>query len=122
MNICREEFDEEKEPDGMILSGWTQAIVQKNGETSKDNGASTSNVSQTVSVEAEEDDEVQIIAAVGGLAGKKRKLPDNSNSSSSDLSCVSDETRISRKAKNCDDSEADIMLDGNGERKKKKVQ
>lgn len=117
----REEFDEEKEPDGMILSGWTQALVQKHDEISKENGASTSNVSQTVSVEAEEEEELQILPSVSGPAGKKRKLPDNANSSNSDLAGVIDETKIPRTAIDCEDSEAIIMLDGNGERKKKRM-
>ena len=106
----------------MILSGLTEALVQKNDEASKENGASTSNVSETVSVEAEEDDELQILPAVSGLAGKKRKLPDNANSSNSDLSVVIDETKIPRKAIDREDSEAVVVLDGNGERKKKRGQ
>ncbi|KAJ6385944.1 hypothetical protein OIU77_028997 [Salix suchowensis] len=41
----REEFDEEKEPDEMVLSGWTQAPPEKKDDkTSNGNGASTSKV------------------------------------------------------------------------------
>ncbi|CAI9101974.1 OLC1v1000152C2 [Oldenlandia corymbosa var. corymbosa] len=106
----REEFDEEKEPDGMVLSGWTQPVVSKNGDMSKENGASTSNTSQAVSVEAEEDDDIEMLPAVGAPAGKKRKLSEDSNFAGSDLPSV------------VDDSEAIAMLDENGERKKKRVQ
>lgn len=53
----------------MVLSGWTEALVSKNdAEPTKENGASSSTASQTVSV-TEEDDEVIILP----LPGKKRK-------------------------------------------------
>lgn len=106
----------------MILSGWTRALLENKTETSKENGASASNASQTVSVDAEEDDELQILPAVGGTSGKKRKLPDSAKSASSDISCVNDEMRLARKAKESDNSEGIVMLDENGERKKKRMQ
>ncbi|KAL3539000.1 hypothetical protein ACH5RR_002366 [Cinchona calisaya] len=118
----REEFDEVKEPDGMILSGWTQVLAEKYNEASKENGASTSNSSQPVPVEAEDDDEIQILPAFSSAVGKKRKSLDSADSASSDLSFVTDESRNPRKAKECDDSEAIIMVDGNEESKKKRVQ
>lgn len=61
----REEFDEEKEPDGMLLSGWTQpSEVKKNEHVG--NGGSTSSALPT-----EETD---------NISGKKRKLPEASES------------------------------------------
>ncbi|KAK1369555.1 SUMO-activating enzyme subunit [Heracleum sosnowskyi] len=79
----REEFDEEKEPDGMILSGWSQALTTENHKTSPaGNGTSTS--SQAVPVEAVVDDELEMLT--GGTEtlplGKKRKISDNLNASS----------------------------------------
>jgi hypothetical protein len=64
----RDEFDEEKEPDGMLLSGWTQASsVEKEDNKSIGNGGTTSNASQTVPA-AEKNDEADNV-----LSGKKRK-------------------------------------------------
>ncbi|KAL3843428.1 hypothetical protein ACJIZ3_000831 [Penstemon smallii] len=88
----REQFDEEKEPDGMILFGWTQALaVEKNY-----NGASTS---QATSLNTEEDEELQFIPT---QIGKKRKLSDNFITASSDNSCIPKETKIKRKADEVD--------------------
>ncbi|KAI3446148.1 hypothetical protein Pfo_002813 [Paulownia fortunei] len=115
----REEFDEEKEPDGMILSGWTQPLaVEKNGKTSVDNGASTSGISQATSLVTEEDDDLQIIPA---QIGKKRKLSDICSAASSDVSSVAKETKIKRKAEEVDGNNDVVMLDdGNFENSKKK--
>ncbi|KAK6136721.1 hypothetical protein DH2020_029549 [Rehmannia glutinosa] len=110
----REEFDEENEPDGMILSGWTQApAVEKNGATSVDNGASTSGVTEATSLAIEEDDELQIITT---QTGKKRKLCD---AASSDVSSVP--TKIKRKADEVDGNSDVVMLDeGSSENSKKR--
>ena len=56
----REEFDEEKEPEGMVLSGWTQSPATK-GES-----ASTSNNESAV--------EVTESSSGPEIASKKRKL------------------------------------------------
>lgn len=90
----REEFDEEKEPDGMILSGWTQApTTEKNKNSPAGNGTSTS--SQAVPVETVVDDELEILS--GGTetlpVGKKRKISESSNASS-----ISFEEKSKRKA------------------------
>ncbi|XP_044508066.1 SUMO-activating enzyme subunit 2-like isoform X2 [Mangifera indica] len=57
----RDEFDEEKEPDGMVLSGWKQAppVARNDG--------STSNAPEAEVVEAEVDE-------ISEPSGKKRKL------------------------------------------------
>jgi ubiquitin-like 1-activating enzyme E1 B len=78
----REEFDEEKEPDGMILLGWTQAPVASDADTKKpsadNNGASTSNPA----AEKEEDDDLCIITNMP--AGQKRKMSEISSSVEAD--------------------------------------
>ncbi|BBH09363.1 SUMO-activating enzyme 2 [Prunus dulcis] len=72
----REEFDEEKEPDGMVLSGWTQApSVVKDDKESIANAGSTSNEPP---VEAEKNDEIEIPPE------KKRKLSEDSEAGDQD--------------------------------------
>ncbi|KAJ6739116.1 UBIQUITIN-ACTIVATING ENZYME E1 [Salix koriyanagi] len=59
----REEFDEEKEPDGMVLSGWTQALPEKkDAKTSNGNGTSTSKSLPTKPGTPEIDTEVKEIS------------------------------------------------------------
>ncbi|KAL7156593.1 hypothetical protein ABFS83_02G020000 [Erythranthe nasuta] len=117
----REEFDEEKEPDGMILSGWTPALAaEKNGSTStSENGASTSGVSQATSLMTEEDDDLQIIPTQP--VGKKRKISDLSSAATSDLSSVAKDTKIQRK--DVDGNNDVVMLDdGSVGNSKKKIE
>jgi ubiquitin-like 1-activating enzyme E1 B len=95
----REEFDEEKEPDGMVLSGWTQP---ENKEESVSNGANTSDTPATA-VESENDDDIGIVSPV-----KKRKLPDDS-----DKSNTADDTRHHKQLQVIDDEDDLVMLDGN---------
>lgn len=106
--MCRDEFDEEKEPDQMILSGWTEARrVEKNNDIPTGNGASSSNVSQTVSLETEEIDEIELVPAGSSTNGKKRKASD---------------VCISRKVEELgDDDDVDVILmpDENNSKKKK---
>ncbi|KAL7118719.1 hypothetical protein ACP275_02G019800 [Erythranthe tilingii] len=118
----REEFDEEKEPDGMILSGWTPALAaEKNGNTSTtENGASTSGVSQATSLMTEEDDDLQIIPTQPG-GGKKRKISDLSSAATSDFSSVAKDTKIQRK--DVDGNNDVVMLDdGSLGNSKKKIE
>ena len=112
----RDEFDEEKEPDGMLLSGWTQASsVEKDDNKSIGNGGTTSNASQTVPV-AEENDEADNV-----LSGKKRKVPEVPEGAAQD--CVSDNTRKNKKLEMVDDDDDCLMLEGDpGIYKKKKLQ
>uniref|UniRef100_A0A5B7AKL6 SUMO-activating enzyme subunit n=2 Tax=Davidia involucrata TaxID=16924 RepID=A0A5B7AKL6_DAVIN len=122
----REEFDEEKEPDGMILSGWTQAPTKEkeNNNISSDNGASTSNASQAVTLEIEEDDDIEIVptGTENVPAGKKRKTSDISNASTSQLSSIADKSSSKKKPEELDDDSDDmVMLDnGNSDISKKK--
>ncbi|KAA8536073.1 hypothetical protein F0562_028551 [Nyssa sinensis] len=121
----REEFDEEKEPDGMILSGWMQAPPKEkeNNKISSDNGASTSNASPAVPLETEEDNEIEIVltGAENVAAGNKRKLSDISNAATSDLCSVADKTNSKNKPEELDDDDDLVMLDdGNSNTSKKK--
>ncbi|GFY94983.1 SUMO-activating enzyme 2 [Actinidia rufa] len=113
----REEFDEEKEPDGMVLSGWTQA-PEKGKETnaSTDNGSTTITASQVVSLETEDDDEIEIVSSETKtiLNGKKRKL--------SDVCSATTECYSKKKLEELDEDGDDmVMLDeGNFDSSKKK--
>lgn len=79
----REEFDEEKEPDGMVLHGWTQAppAVESKDAAAATNGASTSSTSKSAPNILEDDDELTIIEPEIETipSAKKRKLSDVSN-------------------------------------------
>lgn len=106
----REEFDEEKEPDGMLLSGWTQAprVEKDDNKTVGNGGSSTSNASSAMPVEAEEDDDIEFVPT-----GKKRKVGEISKATNPNLSDVAD-----------DDDDVLVMLDGENLdiNKKKKLQ
>lgn len=100
--IFREEFDEEKEPDGMVLSGWTQPVsAAENKDKSVGNGASTSDALITA-VESEKDDEITIVSTL-----KKRKLPDES-----DISNSAAESKNQKQLEVIDDEDDLVMLDG----------
>lgn len=111
----REEFDEEKEPDGMLLSGWTQASsVEKDDNKSNGNGGSTSNALQVVPVEAEDNVEMDV------PSGKKRRLSEISDQG---LSSFTDETKNHGKLEVVDDDDDLVMLDGDpGLNKRKRMQ
>lgn len=114
----REEFDEEKEPDGMVLSGLPQHLAkEKDNNTSTENGASTSNASEAVSLETKDDSEIEILPAgiESSPNGKKRKLPDMSDATIPDSS--------KNKLQDIDDDDGDdlVMLDvGSSDGSKKK--
>ncbi|XP_061362188.1 SUMO-activating enzyme subunit 2 [Gastrolobium bilobum] len=106
----REEFDEEKEPDQMVLTGWTQPVTAtENKDKSVGNGASTSDASITA-VESEKDDEIGIVSS-----WKKRKLADDSG-----ISNAADETRNHKQLQVIDDEDDLVVLDGNLEGFKKR--
>ncbi|KAE9447320.1 hypothetical protein C3L33_20801, partial [Rhododendron williamsianum] len=111
----REDFDEEKEPDGMVLSGWTK---EKDKTTSTENGASTSNASEAVSLETKEDSDIEIcptgIESV--TTGKKRKLPEMSDAT------IPDSSKNELHEIDDDDDGDDLFMldDGNSDGSKKK--
>ncbi|KAI4295487.1 hypothetical protein L6164_035530 [Bauhinia variegata] len=95
----REEFDEEKEPDGMLLSGWTQPLpAAEKADKSITNGASTSKT-PIIPVEPEKDDEIDKVST-----GKKRKLSESSE--------IAEETRNHKQLQLIDDEDDLVMLDG----------
>lgn len=122
----REEFDEEKEPDGMVLSGWTQAPAKEDNNTSANNGASTSNTSQAVSLETVEVNEIQIVPTGAGSvsSGTKRKLSDMSDAADPDHSSVITETNSKEELQELDDDDDgdDVVMidDVNSDGSKKK--
>ncbi|XP_052204357.1 SUMO-activating enzyme subunit 2 isoform X2 [Diospyros lotus] len=122
----REEFDEEKEPDGMVLSGWAQPTAkEKDNNTSAGNGASTSNASRAVPLEAEDDDDLEIISSEKWNLniGKKRKLSEMSDAATSEPSRVVNETSKKKKVEELDDEDEDDLVmipDGNSDGSEKK--
>ncbi|XP_022986476.1 SUMO-activating enzyme subunit 2-like isoform X1 [Cucurbita maxima] len=111
----RDEFDEEKEPDGMVLSGWHQTSLEK-GDSSKTlgNGESISTPSAT---EADKNEDSDIVAS-----GRKRKL-DEAPSSAVDISSSANEANSLKKLEELDDDDDDdlVMLDdGDSAMNKKK--
>ncbi|KAL1833760.1 hypothetical protein ACET3Z_003411 [Daucus carota] len=117
----REEFDEEKEPDGMILSGWTQALTTENNKNSSaGNGTSTS--SQAVPIETVVDDELEILSGETATlhSGKKRKISDSSKASNTSF-----EEKSKRKADELELDSPIVVLEGSMEKdngKKKRLQ
>ncbi|KAJ4962184.1 hypothetical protein NE237_022123 [Protea cynaroides] len=112
----REDFDEEKEPDGMLLSGWIQAPqVEKDDEKPVVQGESTLVVSQLVPLESEGNGEIEIIPS-----GTKRKLSQTSSASTSN-SCGTDGNGADKKLQVIDDDDEIVVLnDWNSETNKKK--
>ena len=111
----REEFDEEKEPDGMFLSGWTPATSVVEDEK-KPNANAGSTSSATSELEADKNNEVET------ATGKKRKL---SEVSEADTSSVAGDTKSQGKLEVLDDDDDDIvMFDdwGSAANKKSRVQ
>jgi len=103
--IFREEFDEEKEPDEMVLSGWIQPVsAAENKDKSVGNGGSTSDAAVTA-VESEKDDEITIVSTL-----KKRKLPDETDISSATTADA--DTKHQKQLEVIDDEDDLVMLDG----------
>ncbi|KAK9136295.1 hypothetical protein Syun_015625 [Stephania yunnanensis] len=109
----REEFDEEKEPDGMVLSGWIQARTAENGERSAvTNGESTSKSSNTAVLE-EENDEIEIITTEVSVipSGAKRKLAEISVDSNSVNSLAASDLVSKKSLDHGDGNNAVVMID-----------
>lgn len=107
LSFNREEFDEEKEPDGMLLSGWTQAPPAKDDKQSIGNGGDSSNALQTEPADAVKDGEMEEISE---SSGKKRKLSEGSKASILD---ATDGTRNHKEVEKLDDDDDDdvVMFD-----------
>lgn len=91
----REEFDEEKEPDGMVLSGWTQPSAEKNKNEPVGNGENTSNA-----LPAEETE---------NATGKKRKLSDVSKATTSHGSGLA-ESGSHNQPESLDEDDDDLIM------------
>ncbi|GER50339.1 SUMO-activating enzyme 2 [Striga asiatica] len=100
----RDEFDEEKEPEGMVLSGWTP-IVEKSIDTTPNNGASTSGATESTTTDIVNEDDEDSAIMLTSQAGKKRKIDE------SDGSGVSPgPTKIKRKLDEVDGDDDDVVM------------
>lgn len=123
LDLNREEFDEEKEPDGMVLSGWTQApAVEKKDENHVGNGVGTSKNVPTSAEQAETNEDVEIVPAdIEIPADKKRKLAEISNSDGMGTSRVAAETNNHSKVEELDDDDDVVFIwDGDSDPSKKR--
>uniref|UniRef100_A0A2P2K7G6 Uncharacterized protein MANES_04G086600 n=1 Tax=Rhizophora mucronata TaxID=61149 RepID=A0A2P2K7G6_RHIMU len=122
----REAFDDEKEPDGMVLSGWAETPhPEKVGEKSVGNGGSASSSLSQV----QKDDEVQEISEGTDISLKKRKQPELLSDSTLDPSGVANDSSNKKRVHQIDDDDDDdlIMIDhgdhrDTGTNKKKRLQ
>ncbi|KAF9619390.1 hypothetical protein IFM89_006577 [Coptis chinensis] len=124
----RENFDKEKEPDGMLLSGWTEIPTpEKENDSSLGKEEIVSTPYQTASLGTENDD-LEIIPAGVDIVpgGTKRKLSDISNATTSSSAGVLDVTVNSQKPEVIDDdNDVVVMIDGgnlNANKKKKMLE
>lgn len=62
---CREEFDEEKEPDGMVLSGWSAPVEKQ---------VTSNGVNKSVASSSSAHDTDDINEDISAKPGMKRKL------------------------------------------------
>ncbi|PKI59476.1 hypothetical protein CRG98_020107 [Punica granatum] len=114
----REEFDEEKEPDGMVLVGWSQpSSTEKKEENHRVSDVGTSNSSRPIA-ELNEDAEISTMEETDVVPTKKRKLSTASkNATSPSSSKVPADTDNHGKVEEIDDDDDDddvvVMLDGN---------
>ncbi|KAJ4827483.1 SUMO-activating enzyme subunit 2 [Turnera subulata] len=108
----RDEFDEEKEPDGMVLYGWTQATPEKRDDNNAiGNGGDASAALQTEAAEVQKVSS-EIPDGTDNL-GKKRKLSEISNDAN--------ETRNHDNVQKLDDDDDDelVMWDSDSIKKTK---
>ncbi|KAF3435746.1 hypothetical protein FNV43_RR22838 [Rhamnella rubrinervis] len=106
----REEFDEEKEPDGMLLSGWMQAPCVEDANNSNDNAGSTS---KALPLEVEKNKEIET------SSGHKRRLSEVSKNGSPSNA---EEARNHEKLQVLDDDDDLVIVEGGdlGTNKKKR--
>ncbi|KAA3482328.1 SUMO-activating enzyme subunit 2-like [Gossypium australe] len=121
----REEFDEEKEPDGMLLTGWVEAPVDNDNNKPIRNDESTSNALPSVeTLEGEKDDEIQETSeVVEAFAGKKRKLSEVSEVTAPDPSGPSSINQNKPEKLDIDDKDDELIISDDWESltKKKKL-
>ncbi|KAM7276554.1 hypothetical protein ACFE04_018420 [Oxalis oulophora] len=115
--VHREEFDEEKEPDGMVLSGWTPApppVDNEDNKKSNENGSSSTSHSLLVEVGKEANLEISE-GTEAGASAKKRKLSEATASNS-----VSTNDKQSEKFNILDDDD-DLVIIEDWESANKKI-
>ncbi|KAK8364370.1 hypothetical protein V6Z12_A03G225900 [Gossypium hirsutum] len=121
----REEFDEEKEPDGMLLSGWVEAPVDKDNNKPIGNDESTSNALPSMeTLDGDKDDEIQETSeVVEAFAGKKRKLSEVSEVTAPDPSGPSSINQNKPEKLDIDDEDDELIISDDWESftKKKKL-
>ncbi|TYH26277.1 hypothetical protein ES288_A03G238400v1 [Gossypium darwinii] len=121
----REEFDEEKEPDGMLLSGWVEAPVDKDNNKTIGNDESTSNALPSMeTLDGDKDDEIQETSeVVEAFAGKKRKLSEVSEVTAPDPSGPSSINQNKPEKLDIDDEDDELIISDDWESftKKKKL-
>lgn len=118
--ICREEFDEEKEPDGMVLSGWV-------GPTEKDTRVVSNGESTSTARLAEKSDEVEIAPDRSGTKRKQSEMSEMMDNIHDMKPCssldIGDQLHPQEVEDNDDDDDVIVMLDENpGPSKRKKIQ
>ncbi|KAK1271195.1 SUMO-activating enzyme subunit 2 [Acorus gramineus] len=119
IQAIREEFDEETEPDGMVLSGWTPAAPTEKAAHAISNGEGTSSAPPGTS-EAEIVDDVEIVPAQTDIpVGTKRKLTEILNSKDGESDDVRQGKRAIEVDDNGDDDDVVLMLEENPEKKKR---
>ena len=102
---CREEFDEEKEPDGMVLSGWSAPVEKQVNSNGENKSAASSSSAQGTDNTAED---------ISAKPGMKRKLEEVSETKGNcDASC---------SAQVVEDDDDTMMLDEDPMLKKKRMQ
>ncbi|CAN0910528.1 SUMO-activating enzyme subunit 2 [Linum grandiflorum] len=107
----REDFDDENEPDGMVLHGWTQAPppskpIDDSTKTPIGNGDSTSQTKPDAGVNLDSE-EIEV-------AGKKRKAPDAEETTVLEPATLVDEAANHSKVHKIDDENENddlVMLD-----------
>ncbi|KAH9623187.1 hypothetical protein KSS87_016869 [Heliosperma pusillum] len=98
----REEFDEEKEPDRMVLIGWSLAPSETEKDASLENGESTT---QETLLEVEQVEEIVEINPVS----RKRKSDDVSDASNSQPSTEVDDTTSKKKEVLVENDDDDLV-------------
>lgn len=117
--ICRDEFDDEKEPDGMVLSGWV-------APTEKDSRVVSNGESTSTAQLAEISDEVEIAPDRSGTKRKQSEMLEMTDNIHDMNPCssldIGDQLNPQEVEDNDDDDDI-VMLDENpGPSKRKKLQ
>lgn len=120
--LCREEFDEEKEPDRMVLSGWsTPERIAKDAS----NGESTSVAPPVAVEEVNESKEIELAAEMSGTKRKLNEMLEGEDTQEApEILSVPDanNSKNPQQVEDNDNSDDDdvVLLDDNPEANKKR--